>query len=581
MRRPEIEGFISIAAMANRYDFSFLAPCPSSGLFVHGSEDRVAPVRDVVSVIEKVKTQKGVKIEHAVVEGANHFFDGKVDELMDVGRRLSDEAPRRRRGRRPERRTGAPQAARIRSQSRARASAVADPSRALRNGSGCRHAGEAATDAGSRHPEPTRDAMTAPRSEFLQVLDRARLHPPGLRCRGHRRGGRRGAAHRLCRLRLHRPLAPYRPPAHDHDAALAAGDRRRPADRAHGRRHHAGRRPLRQGREPPDPAHVEQIEANKDEHQDRLRALPRASATARRDAIMVDNAEWLTKLNYIEFLRDVGRHFSVNRMLSFDSVKLRLEREQELSFLEFNYMILQAYDFVELNRRYGCVLQMGGSDQWGNIVNGIDLGRRMGTAAALRADLPAAHHRLRRQDGQDRRRRRLAQRRPDAALRFLAVLAQHRGRRRRPLPQALHDAAARRDRAARSAGRRRDQRGQEDPRDRGDRPPPRPRGRRGGGRDGAQDLRGGRARRDAADGRGHDRRCSRPGLGVLTAFGPEYARLVPSTGEARRQVKSGGLRVNDAAVTDERGVLRTADLTPEGVIKLSFGKKRHVLLRAV
>ena len=94
---------------------------------------------------------------------------------------------------------------------------------------------------------------------------------------------------------------------------------------------------------------------------------------------MVDNAEWLTKLNYIEFLRDVGRHFSVNRMLSFDSVKLRLDREHELSFLEFNYMILQAYDFVELNKRYGCILQMGGSDQWGNIVNGIDLGRRIGT----------------------------------------------------------------------------------------------------------------------------------------------------------------------------------------------------------
>ena len=98
------------------------------------------------------------------------------------------------------------------------------------------------------------------------------------------------------------------------------------------------------------------------------------------DAMMADNAEWLTKLNYIEFLRDVGRHFSVNRMLSFDSVKLRLEREHELSFLEFNYMILQAYDFVELHKRYGCILQMGGSDQWGNIVNGIDLGRRSGTA---------------------------------------------------------------------------------------------------------------------------------------------------------------------------------------------------------
>ncbi len=97
------------------------------------------------------------------------------------------------------------------------------------------------------------------------------------------------------------------------------------------------------------------------------------------DAVMVDNAEWLAQLNYIEFLRDVGRHFSVNRMLTMDSAKLRLEREQELSFIEFNYMLLQAYDYVELSRRYGCNLQMGGSDQWGNIVNGIDLGRRMGS----------------------------------------------------------------------------------------------------------------------------------------------------------------------------------------------------------
>jgi tyrosyl-tRNA synthetase len=98
------------------------------------------------------------------------------------------------------------------------------------------------------------------------------------------------------------------------------------------------------------------------------------------DAIMANNADWLNTLNYIDFLRDIGRHFSVNRMLAFDSVKLRLERQQELSFLEFNYMILQAYDFVELNKRYDCVLQMGGSDQWGNIVNGIDLGRRVNNA---------------------------------------------------------------------------------------------------------------------------------------------------------------------------------------------------------
>ena len=96
------------------------------------------------------------------------------------------------------------------------------------------------------------------------------------------------------------------------------------------------------------------------------------------DAIMPDNADWLAKLNYIDFLRDVGRHFSVNRMLAMDSVKLRLTREQELSFLEFNYMCLQAYDFTELHKRYGVTLQMGGSDQWGNIVTGVDLGRRMG-----------------------------------------------------------------------------------------------------------------------------------------------------------------------------------------------------------
>jgi tyrosyl-tRNA synthetase len=96
-----------------------------------------------------------------------------------------------------------------------------------------------------------------------------------------------------------------------------------------------------------------------------------------KDAMMLNNAEWLDGLNYLEFLRDIGRHFSVNRMLSFESVKSRLDREQSLSFLEFNYMILQAYDFLELNRRHGCVLQMGGSDQWGNIINGIDLTRRV------------------------------------------------------------------------------------------------------------------------------------------------------------------------------------------------------------
>ena len=122
----------------------------------------------------------------------------------------------------------------------------------------------------------------------------------------------------------------------------------------------------------------EEIDANKDSIKGTFSKLLRFG-TGRTDAVMADNAEWLATLNYIEMLRDVGRYFSINRMLTMDSVRLRLEREQELSFTEFNYMILQSYDFVELARRYGCNLQMGGSDQWGNIVNGIDLGRRMGT----------------------------------------------------------------------------------------------------------------------------------------------------------------------------------------------------------
>ncbi len=127
------------------------------------------------------------------------------------------------------------------------------------------------------------------------------------------------------------------------------------------------------------------------------------------DAIMVDNADWLDTLDYIPFLRDVGRHFTINRMLTFDSVKLRLDREQPLTFLEFNYMILQAYDFLELSRRVGCRLQIGGSDQWGNIVNGIELARRIDGTERLRRHHAADHHRRRRQDGQDRAGRGVAQ----------------------------------------------------------------------------------------------------------------------------------------------------------------------------
>ena len=122
------------------------------------------------------------------------------------------------------------------------------------------------------------------------------------------------------------------------------------------------------------------------------------------DALMLNNAEWLDGLNYLDFLRDIGRHFSRQPdAVASKACKSRLDREQSLSFLEFNYMILQAYDFLELNRRYGCVLQMGGSDQWGNIVNGIDLTRRVLDARDLRPDLAAADHLGRAQDGQDRR----------------------------------------------------------------------------------------------------------------------------------------------------------------------------------
>ncbi|MFL5035540.1 MAG: tyrosine--tRNA ligase [Microvirga sp.] len=297
------------------------------------------------------------------------------------------------------------------------------------------------------------------------------------------------------------------------------------------------------------------------------------------DAIMPDNADWLTKLNYIEFLRDVGRHFSVNRMLSMESVKLRLDRDQELSFIEFNYMILQAYDFVELSRRYGCVLQMGGSDQWGNIVNGIDLGRRMGTpqlyalttplittgsgakmgktaagAIWLNPDMlsPYDYWQFWR-NTEDADVGRFLKLFTTLTLAEIARLEALDGSEINEAKKVLATEATAllhgREAAAAAAE---------------------------------------TARKTFEEGALAEslptvpvpRAVLEAGLGVLTAFGPEYAKLVLSTSEARRQVKGGGLRVNDRPVTDERSVLRSSDLTPEGVIKLSFGRKRHVLLRA-
>ncbi len=129
---------------------------------------------------------------------------------------------------------------------------------------------------------------------------------------------------------------------------------------------------------------IAEIDANKDSIKGVFaKVLKFGNATT--DAIMIDNADWLVELKWIDMLREVGRHFSVNRMLTMDSVRLRLEREQEMSFIEFNYMVAQSYDFVELAKRTGCNLQMGGSDQWGNIVNGVDLGRRMGLKHSLHA----------------------------------------------------------------------------------------------------------------------------------------------------------------------------------------------------
>jgi tyrosyl-tRNA synthetase len=324
---------------------------------------------------------------------------------------------------------------------------------------------------------------------------------------------------------------------------------------------------------------IEQIEANKDAMKGVFSRFLRFGA-GRTDALMADNAEWLAPLNYIEFLRDVGRHFSVNRMLSMESVKIRLEREHELSFIEFNYMILQAYDFSELARRYGCNLQMGGSDQWGNIVNGIDLGRRMGTpqlyaltcpllttasgakmgktaagAVWLNPDLlsPYDYWQFWRntEDADVGRFLRLFTILPMSEVGRLQALggAEVNEAKKVLATEAtalLHGREA--AEAAAETARKTFEQGTL-----------------------AESLPTVEVPAAVLD----------AGLGVLTAFGPEYARLVPSTSEARRQVKGGGLRVNDDAVTDERAVLRSSDLTPEGVIKLSFGKKRHVLLRAV
>jgi tyrosyl-tRNA synthetase len=296
------------------------------------------------------------------------------------------------------------------------------------------------------------------------------------------------------------------------------------------------------------------------------------------DAVMVNNDDWLGRLGYIEFLRDYGRHFTINRMLTFDSVKLRLEREQPMTFLEFNYMILQAYDFLELNRRHDCVLQMGGSDQWGNIVNGMELVRRvdgkeafaltcpllttssgvkmgktMGGAVWLNADMLAPYEYWQywrnAEDADVGRFLKLYTELPlDEIGRLAALGGAEINEAKKVLANEatalLHGRAA--AEAAADTARQTFEQGT---------------------------LAGGLPTIEVA------RADLDAGLGVLTAF--VSAGLVASNSEARRQIKGGGLKVNDAQVTDEKMLLGPALLGGDGVIKLSLGKKRHVLLRPV
>jgi tyrosyl-tRNA synthetase len=322
---------------------------------------------------------------------------------------------------------------------------------------------------------------------------------------------------------------------------------------------------------------IEEIEANKEGIKQVFSRFLRFGETGA-DAIMLDNAEWLTKLNYIDFLRDVGRHFSVNRMLSMDSVKLRLEREHEMSFIEFNYMCLQSYDFVELAKRTGCNLQMGGSDQWGNIITGVDLGRRMGThqlyalttpllttpsgakmgktaagAVWLNAELfsPYDYWQYWRntEDADVGRFLKLFTVLPLAEIaRLEALQGAEINEAKKTLANAatalLHGEAAAAE-AAETARKTFEE---------------------GALAETLPTVEVTRAEFEA-------------GLGLPIAF--VRAGLVASNGEARRQIKGGGLRVNDAPVSDERATLQASDLTREGVVKLSLGRKRHVLLKPV
>ncbi len=295
------------------------------------------------------------------------------------------------------------------------------------------------------------------------------------------------------------------------------------------------------------------------------------------NALMINNADWLMDINYVEFLRDVGRHFSVNRMLSFDSVKLRLDREQSLSFLEFNYMILQAYDFVELAKRHDCALQMGGSDQWGNIVNGIELGRRMHgmqlyaltsplltTSSGAKMGKTASgavwlnEDRLspydfwqywrNTEDADVERFLKLYTALPlDEVARLGALQGVEMNEAKKVLATevtAMLHGRATADQAAETA---------------------------------RQTFEQGQTASDLPSIEVSAAELS-AGIGLLSLM--VQGGLAASNGEARRSVKAGAVRVNDQPVSDERMTIDDGQLR-DGVVKLSFGKKRHVLVRPV
>ncbi|QCK86881.1 tyrosine--tRNA ligase [Phreatobacter aquaticus] len=319
---------------------------------------------------------------------------------------------------------------------------------------------------------------------------------------------------------------------------------------------------------------IETINENKDALKGVFAKLL-AYGDGRHDAVMADNAEWLTRLNYIEMLRDIGRHFSVNRMLSMDSVKMRLDRDQELSFIEFNYMILQAYDFVELARRYGTNLQMGGSDQWGNIVTGIDLGRRMGThqlyaltcpllttssgakmgktaagAVWLNADMLSTYDYWQfwrnTEDGDVARFLKLFTLLPMAEIDRLSALQGAEINEAKKVLATEATALIRGREAALAAA-----------------------------ETAAKTFEQGALGDDLPVITVPEAELA-AGIGVLSLF--VRAGLVASNGEARRQVQGGGLKVNDETVTDPQMTVSAATLK-DGVAKLSFGRKKHVLVK--